>query len=713
MSERIDLYELLPSVYRIRDVEQDRVLKALIDIISEQAEILRENTGQLWDDFFIETCADWVIPYIGDLVGVNPLHSVAAPSRADVAKTIYYRRRKGTLPMLEEVARDVTGWPTCVAAAFELLNWTQNVNHVRHRRSLDSAQRNPDTADRVRTVNVRDVELIDRLGGPFDVLAHTIDVRPIDQLVGRHGIRTVAFHQWRLKPYSIYEVPARQSQSAAYGYTFSPLGNRSPLFTNPEAETGETELAGEVHVPTPIRRLAFHFRTDDYYGDGKSLWIYRLNEESKKVEISPSLIRSADLSQWRPTTGEVVAVDVARGRIAFSAEQTTGQLFVDYTYGFSADIGGGPYDRAGTLADDEGDGVFFARVGEGEEFETLQGALNAWPQSSDATGVVRIEDNGTYAEDLTIDLLQGCQLTIEAADQKRPTVRTETAQGAWTVSANSGSAELRLNGLLFEGGLDLQGDIKLGLAHCTLVPGRGLEPDGSSSDDSAASIIVSADNSVASAGASVEIDKCIVGPIRLPETCDEIRIRDSIVDGLGGAAITTSKADGSAPPASIERSTVLGSIEVKQLTLASDSLFTGSIKVDRQQAGCVRFSYVPHGIEPDASKTPRQYRCQPNLALKTERARVFGEDSPESLSESEQQVVRSRVVPSFTSAAYGHPAYGQLRASCAREIVEGAENGSEMGAFCHLNRPQRETNLRIRLKEYLPFGLRAGAIYET
>jgi hypothetical protein len=47
------------------------------------------------------------------------------------------------------------------------------------------------------------------------------------------------------------------------------------------------------------------------------------------------------------------------------------------------------------------------------------------------------------------------------------------------------------------------------------------------------------------------------------------------------------------------------------------------------------------------------------------------------------------------------------------EIRAGAEDGSEMGVFCHLKQPQRETNLRIRLEEYLPFGLDPGVIYVT
>src|SRR2546429_9975827 len=126
----LDLYSLLPAVYRIRDSERGYPLRALLGLISTQAELVKTDIDGLYDDLFIETCADWVIPYIGDLVANNALYEAVRGRRADVAKTIYYRRRKGTLPMLEELARDVTGWSAHAVAFFEQLGWAQNLNHL-------------------------------------------------------------------------------------------------------------------------------------------------------------------------------------------------------------------------------------------------------------------------------------------------------------------------------------------------------------------------------------------------------------------------------------------------------------------------------------------------------------------------------------------------------------------------------------------------------
>jgi len=202
------IYDLMPAVYRERDAARGYPLKALLEIIQGQAEIVRTDIRQLWDDFFIETCRPWVIPYIGDLVSNNLLHDASriAPSttaedlfrdltgsdlrpdmavrvRADVAKTIYYRRRKGTLPMLEELARDVTGWAAHAVEFFRLLEWTQNLNHLRFEAEA--------------CMDLRCLEKVDRLDGAFDIWSHTVDVRDSARAEGWHNIPNIGFFLWR------------------------------------------------------------------------------------------------------------------------------------------------------------------------------------------------------------------------------------------------------------------------------------------------------------------------------------------------------------------------------------------------------------------------------------------------------------------------------------------------------------------------------------
>src|SRR5271166_5069786 len=124
------LWLLMPAVYRREDTDsltEAGPLRELLDRIAAQVAVVRRSIDRLWADQSIETCDDWVVPYIGDLLGTNLVNNLdPAGQRLDVAKTIHYRRRKGTLPVLEELARDITGWPAHVVEAFRRLGRTRH-----------------------------------------------------------------------------------------------------------------------------------------------------------------------------------------------------------------------------------------------------------------------------------------------------------------------------------------------------------------------------------------------------------------------------------------------------------------------------------------------------------------------------------------------------------------------------------------------------------
>ena len=88
---------------------------------------MRRSIDRLWEDQSIETCDDWVIPYLADLLATNLVPSMdARGQRLDVANTIYYRRRKGTVALLEQLAADVTGWDARVIEFFRRLARTRH-----------------------------------------------------------------------------------------------------------------------------------------------------------------------------------------------------------------------------------------------------------------------------------------------------------------------------------------------------------------------------------------------------------------------------------------------------------------------------------------------------------------------------------------------------------------------------------------------------------
>src|SRR3989441_9954715 len=119
------LWNLLPAIYRTLDTDtydSNGPLREMVNRIGKQAAIVRRGIDRLWEDQSIETCDDWVISYIADLLATNLVASLdARGQRLDTAKTIYYRRRKGTVAILEEIASDITGWDAKVVEVFRRL----------------------------------------------------------------------------------------------------------------------------------------------------------------------------------------------------------------------------------------------------------------------------------------------------------------------------------------------------------------------------------------------------------------------------------------------------------------------------------------------------------------------------------------------------------------------------------------------------------------
>ncbi len=665
------LYELLPAIYRIRDIEQGKPLESLLSVIAEQIAVLEEDMAQLYDNQFIETCAEWVVPYIGDLIGYRSLHGITprvSSPRAEVANTIGYRRRKGTVSMLEQLARDVTGWDAHVVEFFQLLATTQYMNHLR--------------PANLYAPDLRRWEPLELLNTPFDSLAHTLDVHHIASGRGRYNIPNIGIFLWRLGSYSLTNSPAFKLDDRRY--LFSSLGNNTWLFNLPQ-----TEKAIVQGVPMPISRRMLDRYLDDYYGAGKSLL---LNVNGK--DIKPDLISVCDLSDLKDSGGNIIgwahmpqnkiAIDPVLGRIAFPENQPAPtNVSATFHYGFGANMGGGEYDRADS---------FNLQLQPVEKVpshhSTIQDALNALPNSG---GVVEISDSGQYEETVVIHAVAGGSIELRAENMFWPSI---ILGGELQISGEEGS-EVVLNGLLISGNhlrvvetSDHKKLQHLRLHHCTLVPGLSLSTDGASQHPSEPSLIIETTDT------KVEIDRCIIGGLRIVEAA-RIQITNSIIDATEESNVAYSALDGKEPGGSlhVENSTIIGKVHTLKMELASNTIFlaclaemdvwTAPVRAERRQQGCIRFSYLPL-----ASQVPRRYYCQP-----------------------ENDYQAAKVRPQFTSLRYGDAGYCQLSQRCADEIRKGADDEAEMGAFHDLCQPQRETDLRVRLDEYLRFSLEAGIIY--
>ena len=704
MQEQTDrLYELLPVVHRQRDEALGSPLRDLLRIIGDEASRLDRDITQLYDDWFIETCQEWVVPYIADLLGYTALPATDTGSaeanakrakiltpRREVANLVAYRRRRGTLSVLELLANDASGLPARAVEFFKHLLWFQSLNHQQ--------------SSRGRTADLRNGNALDRLGTPFDELAHTVDVRrPTSQhRQGRFNIPSAAAFVWRLRAYTVTHAPAYALQTYDNFYSFSVLGNEAPLFTKARREDDLTAIASELDVPVPIRRRALDQDKAAYYGPGKSFVIYK---DDPVNPIPAEKIIAADLSDaaYRPPRG-FVAVDPQLGLISFAhRDAPKKRVWVSYRYGFSADVGGGEYAR--TLSQPR-QAVLY-RVGKEEQFHTIGAALAQWQADAYANGVIEIADSEVYTEPLTVDIPAKHDLQIRAANRTRPVLSLldwdPDAAESLRVRVGQG-ARFTLDGLIVAGRpltVEPLGDepveARVVIRHTTLVPGWVIGRKCNQLRPNAQSI------KVTDVGGSIGIDSSILGRIQVINDVQRgeplrITLRDSILDAREGSEGAIDGIGTSYPwvALTIVRSTLFGTVTAHSIELAENSIFTDPVRVVRRQIGCVRFCFVPQG-----SRTPRRHQCQPDLALL--HAKEKKEDSEQEIEE-----LLARVVPRFDSVQYGTPDYCRLALWCPDEIARGADDQSEMGVFHDTFLAQRAENLRLRLDEYTPAGMETG-----
>jgi hypothetical protein len=241
------LYSRIPGHYRVYDAERGQPLLALLRVVGAQMANVRQDLDVLWDNFFIETCDDWVVPYIGALVGANLLQQpVGQSNRLDVWNTVTWRRSKGTPEMLQALSQAISGWPTDLAEFFLSLGWSQNLNHVRLNRPL--------------TPDLRDPSQLGLLGHANDPFAHAADFKPTASLdgsrvtgnslsmgidgwgtPGRYQINNLGVFIRRLQTFPVRAatpaavVPGGPTPAGTSCFTFNPLFRSTPLFDKDSA----------------------------------------------------------------------------------------------------------------------------------------------------------------------------------------------------------------------------------------------------------------------------------------------------------------------------------------------------------------------------------------------------------------------------------------------------------------------------------------------
>ncbi|MGP0063422.1 MAG: hypothetical protein ACLQGP_07475 [Isosphaeraceae bacterium] len=713
------LYALLPAIYRTRDAENGGPLQALLAVIAGQSAILEENILQLYDDEFIETCAPWVIPYIGDLIGVNPIYEITGQvsglRRAEVANTIGYRRRKGTLLALEQVTMDASGRTTAAVEFFKRLITTESMHHVRPQHFTN--------------VDLRRGGELEWMNTAFDTLNRTIDVRRIAPRVrmpadpdptpldinlhggGRFNIPDIGIYIWRWISFQVIQAPAFAVDGRRY--MFSPLGQDIPLFNLQPNRTSFSRLTTRLDAPQPIRRREFFHDPSQFYGPGLSIQLFADGVPIDVCQICCRDLSDGPGSSWGCTPKGKIGIDPKLGRIELGPDvPVPGQMQVTYCYGFPAEIGGGPYDRSQSFSLPSSPNTYTAVVGSSGT-PTLESAIAGWnAQPTKTLGLILLPGFESFDIDLpgpaAIILPSESQLYILSAavdpggnpadaiySGSCATLRGDIeVRGQQAPVAEGGSippaGQLVISGLWISGAIRIGGDPStVQLLDCTLVPGIGLSRDGRPVSPGEPSVVATA------IGVSLSLVRCISGPVGVMFG-GMTQICTCIIDSSSRCGVAYAGADLASEGADlhIEDSTVIGKVWAHSMELASNTIFLArrprhdpwdaSLWCSTRQTGCVRFCFLPS----DAI-VPRQFECLP--------ADPSQEDA---------------FLPQFVTLEYGHPSYGLLSGDAPMAIWTGADNGSQIGVYNFIQETEAVRNVQLRAPEYLPFSLEAGIFLE-
>jgi hypothetical protein len=642
----------------------------------------------------------------------------ARGQRLDVAKTIYYRRRKGTLGVLEEIATDITGWNARVVEFFHRLGRTRHnldpdiglpaeTDDPQGARALQLAEsiiglwtgsaiggwadlRNQYGA--VQAQSPFGVYLTDRAPSAFDEYFHTADFRLGKGRSGWYNIPKLGVFLWRLRSFRADYTTTVADSTHPDCFSFDPTGREAPLFAFAVRSFGTSWVSPqEWQLPTPISAPLLSEALSN--PDSQPLYAsiatdgVTLNRNAVGLFLRPGsefeLVPSTDVSAVPQKPGSSPEFLIVPERGMFKAlSALTSPPFALYCYGFSSSIGAGAYDRrvSGQVAAPSAPPL--KSVSKGID-------LDAALTSIAPVGTVQITDSLTYGKISNVSGVEN--VAIVASNSQRPVIRMPAPApqiSQWEFTGSDAASELTLDGLLMSGGdVVLKGVFDtVTLRCCTFDPGTAKDTAGTLETAVDGRSLLPCHLLIEAEIDTLVVDRCIMGPIQAQGSGEvqQLSATDSIIQALG----SDKAIDLTAGLIRLSRCTLLGPALVHRL-YASECILDNVVTVENVQDGCVRFSAWATG-----SVLPRQYESV--------------EVPPEA--------------PLFTSRKFGQPGYCQLQASVDNNIVSaspgatissGAQDGSEMGAFAREKNPIKERSLLIKYQEFMPVGLTPVIIYAT
>ena len=772
------LWEMIPTVYRHEDGlgVQPGVLRGLVEVLATQAAILRRSQDRLWEDQFIDLCDDWAVPYLADLVSAR---LVSAKNRRgqkiDVAKTIYYRRRKGTVRVLEELISDITGWEGTVRENFRRLGraW-----HKLDPLPLSRSGRLTGTAPGG-WADLHKAYASELADSAFDEFHHTPDVRKHRGNGGRYGIPKLAFHLYRIPAWPLVGVQPKQGPSP-HGFHLDPSGRDIPLFM-PRQRVTDYDLPPFTIRPKNVNwdvwRPAFEWELP-------APLLTRILNHAEYL-ISERVIRSIEedglgsseivndlrtLREFRiPNDKILISRLSALPSIAALPERQFNQ-FVDNLMARALVKDCGKYallPRAFLLEVKPAN--LLPPTPEISPQRIIGGNLKNWTPTGTGQDLLVDPERGRVSfvgglagNDVRVNYWYGFSGTFGAGGYSRARFLSASTSLVHISGGGSvGAEQIQINGVTqiddsstydsFPNLAEIQNATIQAAEHqrpfliltrhhprweFSTPPGQDATVTleglwiGSQLNAENPSLVLHGDyecvliqHTTLDPGGSLrsefadcdESPSAVLPPVQLviKGTVETLIINNSIV----GPIHTDS--GGSVERLSI-RNSIVQSINANTPAIA---LPFGAIELGwpRPSNSPESHTVTPCGVTVFGSISAM--RLQASEALITGIAEIT--DTQTGCFRFSAASVGSRVPRAyeshtflesghfFTSHRFGDPGFGQLSASAPSEIFRGAENGSEIGAFSCLNNPIRADSLRAKVEEYMPFGLVPLYINET
>lgn len=739
------IWALVPEVYRNVDglAERPGRLRALVDILASQAAIARRSVDRLWADTHPDEADDWAIPYIGALIGARPVNALnRAAQRANLARTILYRRRQGTVRLTELLADDIADWDAVASEGF--------LRVIRNWHMLDAApQSGPITrSPQWGYADLRNVRISDVLDMAHDDLSHFPDFRHHRGYSGRYGIPKVNLHIFRHYAFKLSGITPRLIE--AEHYTLDPSGRDVALY-QPGVNTTDACSASrewEMRAPIPCRRLNSAGFVPDISHAPAGLESLLAPIYGRRFVTEAALIEAATAALAAdPTPPNALADSQAAELIAAAMEDASPRrnllpggddescaialavaanandtpLGPEELYGANLAQWGvdhAPPGWVNAMVDPllgrirlmnslPGDRDLFVQknyygtfwpVGAGTHDRasglsdvgfTLLNTDNPDFTALPISGEFRFADSRTFTPVLPADgiITADGDLTLSTPNSERPFIEATPSGGSLTLRAIAPDLTLTIDGLWLSllgaasTTLSIDGSwAKVILRNFTLDPGGQRAAVAPAPPEAIPPVTLNFSGAID----EIVIASCITGPITEtvsavdPCAVDTIIICDSIIDASIAAEPALLLRNARA---SIDRCTVFGHLIAGALD-ASEIIVDGQVRVEDAQSGCFRFSAAA-----DGGIVPQAY---------------------------ESHFYTGGLPPTtFISTRFGDASYAQLSQVAPGDIRTGGESGTEMGAFNKALDPIKYTDLRNKLEEFMPINAIAQLVFET